>query len=580
MWWNSKQIYIAGTVSIIAVILFLFFSLQERKKTEDLITGYYLIDKITFLNAPTSKEASLQGQLALLKDKSYLYYDADRKELTFSFVDIKIVNPITFNQKSTYDLLSLMTVLNYKDFEGAYSQIVNHNKKKFNLLLKNDKSVEPFSIRLSYSHVAERDSRLAEIRKAQQKEKTKLFDSYRELRKKITAQGIQDFSGLLWKKDLFTLKLPMTEVLYPIHPSELFPQKWKSPHITAKSDVTALYRAKYGNFVIAVFPLKKNCPILEENLQYHTLSPESVLFREKHGSIYFDRISNRIIGEYHHVDPQKKVYIIARTLPDAENRLDSILDSYAQLRTIAPENRTDPSQLIDFAMIMKNDLDKTAREYNQTKDYHNEVSKMDLPDIVESATSRVAVIRKRAERFAKFHENGQIRLSLDPINVVQARLDSRNWKTLVKGNNYSLMVSTTPYVELRGHYFYRQHGLTLEIMYTQPRSKSPLAAIHFLQQARAMNIPALPHYPHSFLEQNFARYRHAHIFPEREDVINVTDFSGKEGLISLDGAIITPLKYSGIQETSYGYYAYYPDLKGKVVYLNIEGKEVEDPFSY
>lgn len=571
---NKKIIFALSSILIlVSVLVFITTHYLNRKLT----SGYYAITTIEYENCENLHEQSLKSAVATLQKLTYLYFNKadDTLELvtlTSSIPPKKITSVTTSNK----DFNLFTSKSNQTTLEQVNTFKIT-GEDTFNITVQpSTEQDHAYSIQLKYTRLPNTTQVAQRIKDTLRTKNEKLVEQFSQLKHETAQYNITDFEGTLWEREHFTLKLPMNETLYPVHPSEIPNVNFTRP--TLKSELFPLYYAKKANFIVAVLPLEAFIPDYERIMQQEAKRTGSLLFKEKHGAIYFDNISQKVIGMYRYVNKEDNLQIIARTIPVSKNNAQGIAQQYAQLRTIDPKYRSPETKRIDFAKIIQSDIKKESEKYRLKKNFRSDAETMSIAKHIGSATTLRRIFASYSKEYYPINDTLHVRLSLDPIPIFQQQLNSKKWKKIATGDNFAIMIKTIPYVRLRAHYYYRQHGLTAELMYLPPRKKSPLAAVDFIQQCSSGNVPrpTLPTHSQEFLKKNFGLYSHVRSFQYQKAAFGVENEKGKEGVIAKDGSVIIPCKYSSIEASQFGYYGFYSDTDEEYATFDIDGELLED----
>lgn len=571
---NKKFILVLSSVLILfSVLVFITTHYLNRELT----SGYYSITNIEYENCENVNEQSLKSAVATLQKSTYLYFNKaddtiELVTLTSSIAPKKITSVTTSNK----DFILFTIKPNQTKLEEVNKFKITGENTFCITVQPSTEQDRAYSIQLEYTRLPSTTQVAQQIKDTLRTKNEKLVEQFSQLKHETTQYNIKDFEGTLWEREHFTLKLPMNETLYPVHPSELSNVNFTRP--TLQSEFPPLYRAKKANFIVAVLPLDAFIPDYERIMQQEAKQTGSLLFKEEHGAIYFDNISQKVIAVYRYVNKEANLQIIARTIPVSKNNAQDIAQQYAQLRTIDPKYRSPETKRIDFTKIIQSDIKKESEKYYLKKNFHSNAETMSIAKHIGYATTLRRIFASYSKDYRLINDTLHVRLSLDPIPLFQQQLNSKKWKKIVTGDDFAIMITTIPYVRLRAHYYYRQHGLTAELMYLPPREKSPLAAVDFIQQCSSGNVtpPTLPKYAQEFLDKNLGRYAHVRTFRYQTDTFGVENEKGKEGVIAKDGSVIIPCKYYWLKSSQFGYYGRYPDIDGESVSFDIDGELIED----
>lgn len=570
---NKKFILALSSVLIlVSVLVFITTHYLNRKLT----SGYYTITTIEYENCENLHEQSLKNAVATLQKSTYLYFNKaddtiELVTLTSSIAPKKITSVTTSNKD-----FNLFTSKSNQTTLEEINKFKITGEDTFNITVQpSTEQDHAYSIQLKYTRLPNTTQVAQQIKDTLRTKNEKLVEQFSQLKQKTAQYKITDFEGTLWEREGFTLKLPMNETLYPVHPSEIPNVNFTRP--TLKSELFPLYYAKKANFIIAVLPLEEFIPDYERIIQQEAKQTDSLLFKEEHGAIYFDNISQKVIAMYRYVNKEAKLQIIARTIPVSKSNAQDIAQQYAQLRTIDPKYRSPETKRIDFAKIIQSNIKKESEKYRLKKNFRSDAETMNIAKHIGYATTLIRIFASYSKEYSSINDTLHVRLSLDPIPIFQQQLNSKKWKKIATGDNFAIMITTIPYVRLRAHYYYRQHGLTAELMYLPPRNKSPLAAVDFIQQCSLGNVtpPTLPKYAQEFLDKNFGRYANVRTFRYQTDTFGVNNDKGKEGVIAKDGRVIIPCKYYWLKASQFGYYGFYPDIDGESVNFDLDGELIE-----
>ncbi|WP_027362130.1 hypothetical protein [Halodesulfovibrio aestuarii] len=558
---------------------------------DSLVSGHYVVKYISASvnNFEGKRLEQLEKRFQKLKEEIYFYYNAQERKLTFNSAEKVVTKPIEFDENSRmYETTAVTELGIIRIDKEPPAKIVSKDATHFQLHIKE----EFFNVNATIDMVCERVEEdhpqfLAVCKKLAEKDKD-ISAYYADMKKEITSIEFVDTVGFTRECPFITIRLPISEKLIPLAPSfhdYIFSKFWKSSIVNNDTNFKARYGTERVEILIAVFEGPENLFCWKTEIAEQTYRPDQVVLQEENGIIFYESLSDNYVAEFHYYDPKNKMHIVGRTIPNVKTSLDTTLSNYKFLRTLDPANRTGKSTGVDFAKLFDTPIEQIEKDFQEQYTCKVFLSDKAVSKMIKHSTKLERLLSKQAGKYTVYstdHSDSSeynpykdkmvVRFSLDSIADVKKELESDGWKIVFQKGSCLLRAHVNDKVVLSGHYLYRQNGLTVDIAY-EPSNRSPLAAVHFLQQIRDISPPPIPFYSLPVLEKMFARYDNVKTFPKRDGVFVVGD-NKKEGIIRYDGTVILPLEYKWIRTESCGYSANPHDDFGTTMYFDYQGNKI------
>ena len=565
------------------------FAAKHKFPIQDLVSGYYYIDKIDVSvdrDVNGNKKDKIRAYKELAKE-FYFYYDASNASLTvYSVQNIGVCGKLLYSEKDNAYVTEIVRTTGLLRIpENEKEQFIPNDATHFTFTLFESAAWSATTAVFHCTKVAKNDPRLIAVQKEIESIGAQITKNFAPTQKKLAAKDFSTNQGLLRTYPFGSVILPVSMDFVPVTPDDeyyIFNEIWCSAIFNKEQKFDALYKIKNKELIIAAFSGSESQYDWDIVIKEEISRPEYLLYREPNGIIYYDAARGQVLAQYHYYNAKKNMHIVARVLPLLNVEFDRTVHLYKFMRTINPEVKKKQSSGINFAKLTNKSVSFIENNFMHTYSCEAFISQEAINHMTKHGTRFENLISKCNATGSLVYDSDiskeknpntvDVHFSVvaDPVEDVLTKLENDGSKVVYREGPYVITAKQEGKMRLHAHFIQNKNGLTLHAKYTAS-SRSPLAAVNFFQQLKKMTFPDVYIASETNLKGLIGKFIDVRKVDGRSNAFEVSLGDKKDGVITTDGKIIIPLEYDFIWSTSSGYEAWDPKNNNAKVYFDING---------
>lgn len=571
----DKKILLKGCILFIllACVILLISKITHK---ENITTGYYSFSNVHISTAknqdgkltdhndrPLSPEKFAEWMEDEIREKSdefYLHYAEDGLYL-YDWVGVK----------SKIEITADTLVWN----NNTYRFSVGHDRK---MTLTRDDMCDLINCNgvFTLDFTRNKNERITAIEKQQKENLVELKANYQHDKQQIAQNKlISDFIGEKIVQKPMSIKLPIDYTLD--EGDAYFLKKLLDKNTINKyKDTTSTWivRGNHDDIRAAYIKAETNPFDINKIVKSDAIMPESVVFQEKQGAIYYDK-NNNLTAVYTTYDKKEKEYCVAFAEGMKNATLDEIAKKYAIIKTLSAEDMGElltpetanmaPKQFEDkFGKLFDSEaLAQTLREELKNK--------LTIENIIQKQSNGIDgshsfKFMTDFKEMITVHSGNISDLKREIENHYKLGDEKLNWRVGYQDEHVLIMEHTAQKLSYISYYFIKDHGLIYQIAYDpfdDSHDNEGTLADHLRVINSLRQLPEIKenHYSTKFITQHVGKYSYAKKLDEHDGLpVGLTQYfvalnvnnQERWGALDSAGNMIINIKYT-IEVSDWGY---------------------------